>query len=382
MRRLGTEEHRIIRVLVVAERQEAELAEFGVAAVGNAYFGRAFEVEIAVIAGEDVHGQIFHPAAIFRATDCRAPAAFRKSVGQFGAHDIGGVHPAIFVMLQVAIHRTLGFVIGEIIDWVGFGAIGHARQHTRQSECHETGIVALAEAAPLGIFHRIEDFLQIARTGEIAVILEAEHMRACRRDERCESRRRNRRDALQQLHVIEGVVEFIVADDRAERLAAGGAEFVFVDRLEEARLIEFHGLFQIAREFPLAGIHDADLEVDARLGILDEIVEPAPGAFELREFRRLHDGGKLFGNRPVQFGNGVVEGDGEVAVVFDRSLQRLVGQRAQKILRAVRFGLAGCGNHLGQQSMIFGGRCLCFIFQQAFSAHVSVLPHAALEFAA
>lgn len=184
---------------------------------------------------------------------------------------------------------------------------------------------------------------------------------------------------LKQLYVIEGIVEFVITDDRAERFAAGGAEFVFVDRLEEAGLIEFHGLFQIARQFPLAGVHDADLQVDARFGILDEIVEPAPGPFELGEFRRLHDGGELFGNRPVQFGNGMVEGDGEVAVVFDRSFQRLVCQRAQKILRAVRFGLAGCGNHLGQQSLIFGGRCLCFVFQQAFSAHVSVLPHAALK---
>ena len=139
-----------------------------------------------------MHGQVFHLAAVFSSSDSRAPAAFCEGIGQLGAHHVCGVHPAIFVMFKVTIHRTPGFVVGEIVNRVGFRAIGHARQNTRQSERDETGIVAFAETAPLGILHGVENLLQIARTGEIAIILEAEHVRACRRDERSESRRRNR----------------------------------------------------------------------------------------------------------------------------------------------------------------------------------------------
>lgn len=95
-------------------------------------------------------------------------------------------------MLKVTIHRTLGFVIGEVIDRVGFRAVGHTRQHTRKSERDETGIVTFAEAAPLGIFDRVENLFQIARTGEIAIVLETEHVRAGSRDEWREGCRRDR----------------------------------------------------------------------------------------------------------------------------------------------------------------------------------------------
>ena len=66
----------------MAQRQEAELAQLGLAAVGDADLGRALQVGVAVVAGEDVGRQALDLAAAFGAADGRAPAVLGEGVGQ------------------------------------------------------------------------------------------------------------------------------------------------------------------------------------------------------------------------------------------------------------------------------------------------------------
>ena len=83
--------------------------------------------------------------------------------------------------------------------------------------------------------------------------------------------------------------EFVIADQHAIRLAAQLAVFLFVDLLEQGALIEFGRLFQVFEQIALADVQHADLEVFARFGMMHQIVQPAPGRFQLLEIGVVHD---------------------------------------------------------------------------------------------
>ena len=93
------------------------------------------------------------------------------------------------------------------------------------------------------------------------------------------------RHLAQQLHVGRRLVEVVVADQAAERLAAELAVFRFVDLLEQRALVPRRALVALQRlaEILLADVHEADLQHLVGLGVVDEVVQPAPGAFELLE---------------------------------------------------------------------------------------------------
>ena len=116
----------------------------------------------------------------------------------------------------------------------------------------EAGVLAVAEAAPLHVFGRLEDLGQIARLGQFGVVAEAEHARAGGGDERREGGGGDVGDQPQRLDVVGMLRPFVVADQRAVRLAAGRAELVLVDFLEQLALVEFDRLGQVAGQFALA----------------------------------------------------------------------------------------------------------------------------------
>ena len=160
---------------------------------------------------------------------------------------------------------------------------------------------------------------------------------------------------------------FVVADQRAVRLAARGAEFIFVDFLEQLALVEFYCLGQIAGQFPLADVEHAQLQAGSGLAVHDQVVEPAPGTFQLGELRRVHDRVQLLGQLAVDLGDCPVEGAGQVAVEGDGARQCFLDQRLHQILRAIALGLLGGTKNLLEQVDALGscrfrgsrGRCLC-----------------------
>ena len=84
----------------------------------------------------------------------------------------------------------------------------------------------------------------------------------------------------QQLHVRRAVVEVVVADQAAEGLAAELAVLLLVELLEDRALVPggalelLQGLVQLL----LGDVHHPDLEHLVGLGVVDQVVQAAPGA--------------------------------------------------------------------------------------------------------
>ena len=97
-------------------------------------------------------------------------------------------------------------------------------------------------------------------------------------DERRVRRGRHAGDHLQQADVLGRAAELVVAHQHAVRLAAELAVFLLVDLLEQSRLWSNSTAFSRSlNSLVLGDVQDADLEVLAGLGLVDEVVQPAPG---------------------------------------------------------------------------------------------------------
>jgi hypothetical protein len=95
----------------------------------------------------------------------------------------------------------------------------------------------------------------------------------------------------QQFDVGRAVVEVVVADQAAEGLAAELAELFFVDLLEQRALVPGRALVALERlaQVLLGDVHHPDLEHLVGLGVVDQVVQAAPGAFELLEVLVVQD---------------------------------------------------------------------------------------------
>jgi len=113
------------------------------------------------------------------------------------------------------------------------------------------------------------------------------------------------RHLTDELDVRRRVVEVIVADECAERLAAELAVLGFIELLEDRALVPGHALvaLQRATEIGLRDVHHADLQHLVGLGIGDEIVEPTPGALDFLERLVVHDEVHLLAELPVERGD-------------------------------------------------------------------------------
>ncbi len=91
------------------------------------------------------------------------------------------------------------------------------------------------------------------------------------------------RNSLQQLHVFRTLAELVVADDGGKWSAAEDAEFLFVDLLEECALVELGCALQVLEQLALGDVEHLDLQHVAGFGLVKQIFQSAPCAFELLE---------------------------------------------------------------------------------------------------
>src|SRR3546814_18662243 len=73
------------------------------------------------------------------------------------------------------------------------------------------------------------------------------------------------------------------------RSAAKWAGIILVDLLEQLRLVEVGSVLEVLDQLRLAAVEDLDLEVGAGLAVFGQVLEAAPGAFQLLELRRMQD---------------------------------------------------------------------------------------------
>ena len=115
------------------------------------------------------------------------------------------------------------------------------------------------------------------------------------------------RHLLQQRDVLRVPAEFVIADQSAERVAAERSVLFFVNLLEDGALVELHRLVEILEQIRLADVHQLDLQAAGRLGLLHEVVQPAPGAFELLKGLGVHDFVQLLRDERIELADALVD---------------------------------------------------------------------------
>ena len=112
---------------------------------------------------------------------------------------------------------------------------------------------------------------------------------------------------LQQLDVFRAAAELVIADQRGERSAAEDAELFFVDFLEQGALVELRRPLQILEQVFLGDVQHLDLQHVAGFALIDQVLDAAPGAFQLLEGRIVQDFVQLQGDQPVDLRNARVD---------------------------------------------------------------------------
>ncbi len=170
----------------------------------------------------------------------------------------------------------------------GVLAVRLAHQDARQRQRDVARILRRAERLPLRVLGRVEHLAHVARRVDLRVALEVEHVGRRRGEKRRVRGGGNVRDLLEQLDVLTGLAELVVAEQRPERSAAEDAVLLLVHLLEQRALIEFGRALQVTQQILLRDVEHLDLERRARLRVVEEIAQSAPRRLELLELGRVH----------------------------------------------------------------------------------------------
>jgi len=128
------------------------------------------------------------------------------------------------------------------------------------------------------------------------------------------------------------VVEIVIADEAAIRSTAKLAVFLFIDFLEDRALIPCRAFefLQGRGKLALRNIEDADLQHLVGLGVGDEIVQAAPGGFQLLEIRMVNDLVDLLGELCVERGDNCLDRAQRVRADQLRIAERLLRERLDR----------------------------------------------------
>ena len=142
--------------------------------------------------------------------------------------------------------------------------------------------------------------------------------------------RRRLGDLIEQFHVRRALVEVVVPDQTAERLAAELAVFRLIDALEDRTLVPRRPLVPLERlaKIQLRDVQDADLQHLVGLGVVDEVVQPAPCAFELLHVLVVQDLVDLLGQLLVELRDDRFNRLDDIRADQLGVGERLLGQRA------------------------------------------------------
>ena len=174
----------------------------------------------------------------------------------------------------------------------------------RQRQGDVARVLRLAERLPGGVLDTLEDLGQVARAGQLGEAVEVEQLAGSRAEMNGACAAAATFEIIFEQAMSSRVpAELVVADEHAVRLAAELAVLLLVDLLEQRALVELDGLLQVLEQVLLADVQDADLELLAGLGLVDEVVQAAPGGFQLLELRGVHDLVELRGELLVDLGD-------------------------------------------------------------------------------
>ena len=140
--------------------------------------------------------------------------------------------------------------------------------------------------------------------------------------------------ALHDLDIGRGVIERVVADERAERLTAQLAELGLIDFLEQRALIpgRVAELPQHPPRLVLGDVQDPDLQILAGRGVADQVPEALPRGLQLLEILVVDNQVDLLCQRAIDRSLHRIDG-GEHVVADDLGVrQRLLRERPHRLL--------------------------------------------------
>ena len=153
-------------------------------------------------------------------------------------------------------------------------------------------------------------------------------------------RRRHLGHFGQQLDIWRALVKMVVTYQAAKRLTAKLAVFLFINFLEERALVPI-GAFVALQGFAQLGlgdVHHPNLELLVGLGVVDHVMQAAPGTFELLEVLMVQNLIDLVRQFFVDCRNHVFNGFDDVFADQLGLRQRLLGQRLHRFFNgAFRF---------------------------------------------
>ncbi|MNE42106.1 hypothetical protein D3C80_1362120 [compost metagenome] len=193
----------------------------------------------------------------------------------------------------------------------------------------------------------MEDLGQIAWVGQLLPGFHLHHARCGTSDEGAVGGSADFRHLTQQLYVLWAVVEVVIAHQATEGFAAELAVLFLVHFLEDGALVPAHTFMALQRaaQLLLGNDHKADFQHFIGFGVVDQIVQAMPGAFQLLEFGVVDNLVNLLRQFFVDFGDQRL--NGAIGVRGDRNgvFQRLLRQGFYRIF--YRFlGLIGLGTKL------------------------------------
>src|SRR5215469_8564351 len=100
---------------------------------------------------------------------------------------------------------------------------------------------------------------------------------------------RDARDLVEQLYVPAGVGKLVVADEDTVRQASRHVELLRIYLREEFARVAVNGVQEIIGKLFLTDVQYLDLQVIARVGVLDEDVQPSPACLEFLEVGMVQD---------------------------------------------------------------------------------------------
>src|SRR6266705_5910814 len=136
-----------------------------------------------------------------------------------------------------------------------------AHENVRQSQAHVLGIVARAKRLPFREFRAVENLTDVARFAQLREVLQIHELSGRGGKKRSVGARSNLRNFLEQFDVFGVPAELIIPDQGPKRLTTEYSEFLFIDFLEQSALIELRSALQIAQNFLLAHIENANLQL-------------------------------------------------------------------------------------------------------------------------
>ena len=269
---LTANEHAVVAVLVVDQRQEPEVREFLFPFVGQVHLAGALLLDITCIGFEGQVGQVLDLAAILQTADRGAPAIGREGFVHFQGHLVGGVRPhQLRVVLGALVAFGIGFkfLVVERFRLQAIVTIGQTGQRAWQCQGHVAAVITVAERIPCRIKRAVEASSHRTAFVEPLIAVEVKHLVPCRRNERCVAGCRDFGHVGHGGDVFVPVAKVVVPDERAIRLTARGAEFTLVQRLEQGAAIHGWGILELLQQLFFVEVNEPDFLAGTNFALTD-----------------------------------------------------------------------------------------------------------------